>query len=202
MSRSIVYGLTGGIACGKSTVARILCDLGAVVIDADQISRDVVQPGSAGLSELCETFGIDILDEQGALDRPKLGSMVFAQPSLRKQLESIVHPLIAVESLRQIERAKQSQVPMIVYEAALLVETKRANDFRPLIVVWCSSAEQKARLKDRDGLDSVAAQLRLDSQMPIEEKIKHADILIENNGTRTQLNEAVSKVWSDVNQND
>jgi len=202
MNRSIVCGLTGGIACGKSTVARILGDLGAVVIDADQISRDVVQPGSPGLSKLCEAFGIDILDEQSALDRTKLGAMIFADPLLRKELESILHPLIAAESLRQIERAKQSEVPMIVYEAALLVETKRANDFRPLIVVWCSSTEQKARLERRDALDAASAQLRLDSQMPIEDKMKHADILIDNNSSQAHLKEAVQKVWSDITQND
>lgn len=202
MSGSIVYGLTGGIACGKSTVASFLRELGAVIIDADLISRDVVEPGTPGLTALCAAFGAHILNGLGQLDRPKLGAIIFADHVLRKQLESIMHPLIAIESLRQIEVAKQAQVPLIVYEAALLVETDRADDFRPLMVVWCSPDEQHARIMSRDRLDSEAAQQRLDSQMPIVDKMKHADILIENNASRDHLKEAVIKIWSDVTRND
>lgn len=202
MSRSIVCGLTGGIACGKSTVARLLQDLGAVVIDADQISRDVVVPGSVGYTQLCETFGSSILNEENVLDRAKLGALVFANESLRKTLESILHPLIAAESFRRIEAAKSINAPLIVYEAALLVETKRSDDFRPLIVVWCSADTQRKRIMARDQLDAKAANQRLSSQMPILDKVKHADIAVENNSDEDSLRHEVSKLWSELVRHD
>ncbi len=198
MSRSIVCGLTGGIACGKSTVARFLQDLGAVIIDADQISRDVVIPGSKGYTQLCEAFGPTILTQDKAIDRAKLGALIFSDSALRKTLESILHPLIAGESLRRIEAAKSTGVPLIVYEAALLVETNRSDDFRPLIVVWCSTDTQRKRIMARDQLNADAANQRLASQMPILHKVKYADISLENNHDEASLKHKVTQIWREL----
>ena len=202
MSETIVYGLTGGIACGKSTIADFFRELGAVIIDADQISRDVVTPGTKGYTQVCDAFGADILDSNKELDRSKLGALVFADKAVRKRLESIMHPLISEESLRRIHAAKTARTPLIVYEAALLVEAGRASDFRPLIVVWCSPDQQIKRIMARDGISDVAAQQRLDSQMPVLEKIEYADIVIENTGDQDSLKGAVTNIWSDVTRNE
>ncbi|MGB0646311.1 MAG: dephospho-CoA kinase [Bradymonadia bacterium] len=202
MSSGKVLGLTGGIACGKSTVATSFRALGAAVVDADQVSRDVTAKDTLGYERLLSRFGVGILDEQQNIDRTKLGALVFENKALRSELESIVHPLIADESMRQIQTACQTGAPLVLYEAALLIETKRHDAFRPLIVVWCSPEEQMKRLIHRDGLDQEAAKLRLNSQMPIVEKLGFADILIENNGSLATLSARVAAIWKELTQDD
>ena len=196
MSFNDVYGLTGGIACGKSTVAGFLRDLGGHVIDADQISRDVVVIGSEGHEALTKAFGQDILHADGNIDRSALGQLIFAEHAARHTLEGIIHPLIAQESLRRINEARQSNPSAIFYEAALLIETGRAFDFRSLIVVWSHPELQLSRIQARDGLDRTAAQQRLESQMPIMEKTKMADHLIENNGDLKSLGGHTQSLWN------
>ncbi len=195
MSFDDVYGLTGGIACGKSTVAGFLSQLGGRVIDADQISRDVVLIGSEGHEALTKTFGKGILCSDGTIDRGALGQVVFADKAARATLEGILHPLIVQESLRRIEKARRSNPPAIFYEAALLIETGRAADFRPLIVVWSHPELQLSRIQARDRLDISAAQQRLESQMPIMDKTQMADHLIENNGDLKSLAERTQSLW-------
>lgn len=192
----MLIGLTGGIACGKTTVARLLAERGAIVIDADQIARDVVAPGTDGLAAVRTAFGDAAIDADGALDRPALGRAVFGDPDARARLEGILHPRIAAESVQRISAALAHDPPLVVYDAALLVETGRADAFRPLVVVTAPVAVQRARLIDRDGLDPDAADARLAAQMPIDEKARYADHLIDNGGTREALAAQVDALWT------
>ena len=201
MSNSRLFGLTGGIACGKSTVAQFLEALGAYVIDADQVSRDVVKLGTDGYEKLITRFGEEILNSDGTIDRAKLGKKVFSDQDARHQLEAILHPLIAMESAERIAQARTTGVKVIVYEATLLIESGRADSFRPLIVVWSSSDQQRARLKRRNGLSNEAIKQRLDSQLPIERKKSFGDILVENNGSLDLLREKTETLWQKMNEN-
>lgn len=191
----MLIGLTGGIACGKTTVADMLTERGAIVVDADRIARDVVEPGTPGLARLVEVFGAAVLTADGRLDRPRLGQLVFGDPDTRAQLEGILHPAIAAESMKRLGAALQSGPPLVVYDAALLVEAGRADQFRPLVVVTAPRALQIARLRARDGLDASQAEARLAAQMPIAEKAKHADHVLDNGGTLDDLTAQVDALW-------
>jgi dephospho-CoA kinase len=175
-----IIGLTGGIASGKSTVARILREIGVAVIDADQLAREVVARGSDGLAEIVTTFGADLLDANGDLDRPKLGERVFSDPSARQKLNAITHPRIAKLSAERIAAAQRSESPYVVYEAALLVETGAHRGMSALIVVAAADRLQLARSMARDGLPEAAARARLDSQLPLSAKVKEANYVIAN----------------------
>lgn len=192
----MLIGLTGGIACGKTTVANLLRDRGATVVDADQVARDVVAPGSAGLQAVVEAFGAQVLDADGALDRTKLGAQVFNDAPARARLEGILHPLIAQESMRQLAAARGA--PLVVYDAALLFEAGRAELFRPVVVVRVPPAVQRARLMARDGIDAAAADARIGSQMPVAEKAERADHVIDNGGTRAETEAQVDALWAQL----
>lgn len=174
-----VFGLTGGIASGKSSVAKLLMEEGVPVIDADLVARDVVAKDTPGLVALVQHFGQDILDKDGSLDRKKLADLVFQNPSLRTQLNSIIHPLIAQESAARISTLGSTH-PLVCYDAALLVERGLADSFRPLVVVATSREQQRTRLMNRDGLSFEEAEARINAQVPLEEKIKVADFVIWN----------------------
>jgi dephospho-CoA kinase len=191
----MLIGLTGGIACGKTTVSRMFTGRGATVIDADQIARDVVRPGSAGLEAIVAAFGVEVRRPDGTLDRPRLGALIFADPHARKRLEAITHPLIAAESMRRLGEALGANPPLVVYDAALLVESGRAEQFRPLVVVQTSRESQIARLMSRDGLDREAAERRLSSQMDLETKAAMADHVIDNSGTLAETEQQVARLW-------
>lgn len=188
--------MTGGIASGKSTVAKRMRMLGAVVIDADQIARDVVQPGQPALVQIAEQFGKHLLLDDGSLNRSALGALVFQDEHQRATLESILHPRIASASMMQIVRAQAESAEPIVYDAALLVENGRHRDFAALIVVACSPETQRERLMLRDGLSHREAQQRLDSQLPLEDKVALADYVIDNDGTLAELYERVDALVS------
>ncbi len=196
MSTPTLIGLTGGIACGKSFVSRLLTERGAIVVDADQVARDVVAPGSPGLAEVVEAFGEAILTDDGALDRATLGQRVFGDDEARKRLEGILHPAIARESMRQLADAAAQKPPLVVYDAALLIEAGRSDLFRPLVVVSAPRETQKQRLMARDGLDAAAAEARLAAQMPVAEKAKRADHVIDNGGSRAQTAAQVDALWA------
>ena len=187
----MLIGLTGGIATGKSTVSGLLQNMGAIIVDADEVSRDVVAPNSEGLSALVEVFGSGILTADGQLNRTQLGTLVFSSPDKRKALERILHPLIARESTARIAAALSENPPWVIYDAALLIESGRAADFRPLIVVTTDSQTQCHRLMKRDGLSRDEAMARINAQMPLEEKARHGDYVLENSGpvheTESQL---------------
>ncbi len=191
----MLIGLTGGIACGKSTVSRMLSARGAIIIDADLIARDVVAPGSVGLARVVEALGEQILDEGGAMDRAAVGAMVFADPEKKKALEGIVHPLIAQESMRRLAEAGAQSPPMVVYDAALLIESGRADHFRPLVVITAPEPVQINRIAARDGLGEAAARARIDSQMPVMEKAAVADHVIDNGGSLEATEAQVQHLW-------
>ncbi len=182
-----VYGLTGGIACGKSTAARIFATLGIPIIDADEVARDVVRPGSPGLAAIVEAFGPDVLGRDGALDRKRLGAIVFADEPKRRALEAITHPLIFMEGRARIAALETTEAPYILHEAALLVETGGYRAFAGLVVVAAHPEVQLARLMARDGLDEEGARARLAAQLPIDRKVELADVTIWNDGGEADL---------------
>lgn len=173
-------GLTGGIACGKSTVAGFFAELGIPVVDADRIAREVVAPGTEGLSEVVGTFGREVLRPDGTLDRKKLGERVFGDPEARRRLEAITHPRIAATSAARMEELAESGAPYLLYEAALLVENGIHRALPALVVVTARPETQLRRLMERDGLDEAAARARVEAQLPLSEKVAAADYVIEN----------------------
>ncbi|MEZ4467863.1 MAG: dephospho-CoA kinase [bacterium] len=191
----MIIGLTGGIACGKSTVARLLVARGAALVDADQLARALVEPGTPALAAIEAAFGASVITADGRLDRPRLGALVFADPQERARLDAIMGPALAAESARQLTRAAEAGAPLVVYDAALIVEWGQADRFRPLVVVWAPPEVQIARLMARDGLDRAAAQARIASQLPIAEKMRLADHLIDNGGTPRPPPPRVEALW-------
>lgn len=178
----IVFGLTGGIASGKSTVTKTFRRIGVPIIDADQVARDVVIPGSKGLNQIIEEFTPLMLLPDGTLDRKRLGALVFLFPDSMKKLNKIMLPLIQEESERQVQRAYQDGHEIIGYDAALIFEMGNAKRYDPIIVVHCSSENQLARLMSRNDLTEAEAMARINAQMPVTEKIKKADWLINTDG--------------------
>lgn len=195
---TLIAGLTGGIACGKSAVSSRLRERGAIIVDADQIARDILAPGSIGLKAIVERWGAEVLTPEEELDRTKLGAIIFNQPQERAALELITHPLIAQESADRLRAASRLAPPLVVYDAALLIEAGRAEQFRPLIVVTTTLALQRSRLMARDGLNEEEAQARLDSQLPLSQKAEFADYLIQNDGDWRALDQQVEALWSSL----
>jgi dephospho-CoA kinase len=197
--RNAVYGLTGGIACGKSTVAALFSAWGASVVDADQVARDVVRPDSEGLAQLVSAFGPRILDASGALRRDYLGGLVFSDNAARETLDAIMHPLIAAESGRRMMIALGSDRLPVFYEAALLIETGRQRDFPGLVVVACSPEVQVRRLMERNPeLGRQGALDRIGSQLPLQSKIAEATWVIWNDADEASLTHAARSVFDAV----
>ncbi len=188
-------GLTGGIACGKTAVARLLLERNVPVVDADAIARDVVAPGSEGLAEVLAAFGEDLRLADGSLDRKALGARVFRDESARLRLNGILHPRIAMESLARLSALSDAGHPFGFYDAALLVENGSYRNFEGLVVVVASPAVQRARLMARDGLSLDDAQARIDAQWPLERKVAVATHVIDNSGTREALEARVGEVF-------
>jgi dephospho-CoA kinase len=196
-----VIGLTGGIASGKSTVARILVALVAPIVDADLVARQVVEPGSPALAELAQAFGDDIIGADGTLNRKQLGSVVFSDPEARARLNAITHPRIAIASRQAIDALIKAGERVVIYEAALIVENKLYTWMDGLIVVSVPPAVQLERLMARDGLDEAAAQSRIDAQLTLEEKRKVATHVIDNSGTLDETRARVEDVWRELTAN-
>ncbi len=176
-------GLTGGIASGKSTVARIFRELGAHVLDADRIARDIVPPGSPALARIARAFGKEMLRPDGTLDRAALGTLVFADAGKRRVLEGILHPLILDEIDRRVEELEREDPEgLVVVEAALILELGRQEEFDTLVVVWADEEQQLRRMIQRDRLSVDEAGRRLDAQMPLSEKRGRAQFVIDNSG--------------------
>jgi dephospho-CoA kinase len=182
-----LFGLTGGIASGKSAVAARLRERRMPVIDADILARGAVAKGSDGLAAVVARFGEGILDESGGLDRKKLAAMVFSDDAARRALNAIVHPRVTALTMKSAAELAARGEPLACYEAALLVENGVADAFRPLIVVSAPEDIQVARAMARDGATEAEARARVRSQMPLEEKIRVADHVIENTGSREEL---------------
>ena len=188
-------GLTGSIAVGKTFVCEIFRELGCHVLDADQVARDVVQPGTPGIDAVVAAFGKDVLRSDGTLDRAKLGSVVFADKEKRLLLNSIIHPLVFEAQDRWLkERERQDPDGIAIIDAALLIESGGYRRFDKLIVVWCEPELQLQRLMARDGLSRTDAQRRIDAQMSQEEKKSHADFLIDTSDSRDNTRRQTSDV--------
>jgi dephospho-CoA kinase len=188
-------GLTGGIASGKSTVARILRELGVSVVDADVVAREVVAPGTVGLEKVVEAFGTGVLQDDGTLDRKKLGALVFSDPAELKRLEKILHPLIGERAQLQLDTILTRGERVAVYESAIMVETNLHKKMDYLVVVAASEEVQLARVMARDGLDEVEAKKRIAAQFPLEKKIEKARAVIWNNGSEDELRDQVKTLF-------
>ena len=192
-----VIGITGGIGTGKSTVMRMLRDLGAITISADDAARDALAPGSEGLAEVVTAFGADVLQSSGELDRDKLAAIVFSDPVARKRLESITHPRILSILQTHIADARQSNPPdtVIAVEAPLLFEAGMEDWFDRILVVASSESAQIERLRDRSGMSEEESLSRIRAQIPQREKTARADFVIENDGSLVELKRAVMGFW-------
>lgn len=195
----MILGVTGNIAAGKSCVAKELGRRGAVIVDADQLAREVVKVGSVALAKLVAAFGGIILQKNGQLDRDKLGSMVFADATVRHQVNAIVHPAIAEKSVQVLHELKQREdVPLIVYEAPLLFEVGAESRVDKVLVVKIDPTEQLRRLQHRDQSDVKAAKQRIDAQMSQQEKIARADFVIDNSGSLATTIRQVDALWQQL----
>ncbi len=188
-----VFGLTGNIGTGKSTVARLFQEHGLPVIDADQVARDVVAPGTQGLLEVSARFP-GVLTPQGELDRKALAARVFADEQERTALNAILHPRIGMEVRSRLDRLAARGQELAIYEAALIVENRLHHGLDGLIVVTAPVEEQVRRLRSRDGLTAEEARARIAAQLPAQEKVKAADFVIENTGAPELLRAQVARV--------
>ncbi|OLZ68112.1 dephospho-CoA kinase [Streptomyces sp. IMTB 2501] len=186
-------GLTGGIGAGKSEVSRLLVEHGAVLIDADRIAREVVAPGTSGLSAVVEAFGTDVLTADGSLDRPKLGSIVFADPEKLAVLNSIVHPLVGVRSRALEETAGADSV--VIHDVPLLTENGLAPLYDLVVVVDASPETQLDRLVRLRGMTEQDARARMATQASREQRREIADIVIDNDVPLDALRKRVDEVW-------
>jgi len=183
--RFLLVGLTGGIATGKSTVAEVFRRLGSVIIDADVLARAVVVPGEPAYDEIVATFGRGILRPDGLLDRQKLGAIVFAAPDAKKRLEAITHPRIRERFARTLaELEARDFAGLVIFDAPVMIESGNSTAMDRLVVVVTDAATQAQRLTARDALGAAAAEQRMRSQMPVAEKAKLADYVIDNSGAR------------------
>ena len=185
-----VVGLTGGIASGKSTVSRMLRELGVDVIDADALAREVVEPGTPGLQQVAARFP-GVVGQDGQLDRARLAARVFFDPAERAALNAILHPLIQEEFRRRTAALEQQGKPLVVYDAALLIENGLHQRMDAVVVVNAPEEVQRQRLMERSGLSREEADARIASQMPLREKVQHATWVVDNGGglesTRVQV---------------
>jgi len=193
----LVVGLTGGIASGKSLVAHYLKELGAKLIDADEISREIVRPGMPAYQEILQVFGKGILNQDGTIDRKGLGKVVFSNPELLKRLNEITHPRILEEVRRRIGEAKKDQA-IIVVDVALLFEVGLHREMDRVIVAYVDKETQIKRLMERDGLTEGEARLRLSAQMPLEEKLKYAHFIIDNSIGMEETRRQVEEVFKEL----
>ena len=195
----LIAGLTGGMACGKSFVARALAELGAHVIEADELGHEVLSPGGDAYEKVVTAFGKEVLDSSGRIDRAALAARVFGHPEELARLNGIVHPAVrnlATRRMKEVEARDPHAV--IIYVAAILLESGAYRDVGRIIVVSCSREQQIARSMERPGATEADVLARLERQMPLEEKKKHADYLIDTSGTREDTLRQTKIVWEDL----
>ncbi|MDO9309644.1 MAG: dephospho-CoA kinase [Deltaproteobacteria bacterium] len=190
-----IIGLTGGIASGKSSVAGILEEFGVPVIDADQLAREAVSPGSRSLARIAEVFGDDVLAADGTLDRKRLGSLVFGDPEKRRRLEGILHPEIRRLGEERIAKEVAAGHDLLVYMAPLLIEAGAVDRVDEIWVVTVRPEVQLERLMARDGIGRDEALRIIDSQMPLAEKAAYGRVLIDNSGTPEETRRIVLNIW-------
>ncbi|WP_285036077.1 dephospho-CoA kinase [Plantibacter sp. ME-Dv--P-095] len=190
-----LIGLTGGIASGKSTIATRLAEHGAVVIDADVLSREVVEPGTPGLAAIAARFGADVIGPDGTLDRPALGAIVFSDEQARADLNAIVHPEVKRRSQARIAEASSDPAAIVVYDVPLLVETGRADEFDLVVVASAPESVRADRLVELRGLDRGEAERRIASQATEAQRTAVADVVIDTAGTLAHTVDQVDAVW-------
>ncbi|MEX2459158.1 MAG: dephospho-CoA kinase [Actinomycetota bacterium] len=191
----LLVGLTGGIGSGKSTVAKLFADRGAVIVDADVLARAAVEPGTPGFDRISERFGREVVNEGGEIDRQALAAIVFADESARRDLEAIVHPEVGRGLLAAIEAHRDSDA-IVVFDAPLIVEGGFGDGLDALVVVTAPREEQVARLIRDRGMAGDEAEARIAAQSPTEEKVARADHVIVNDGSLAELGGAVDEVWA------
>ncbi len=187
-------GLTGGIGSGKSTVAALLAAHGAVIVDADRIAREVVEPGTPGLAAVVDTFGEDVLAADGSLDRPALAAVVFADPEARARLDGIVHPLVRQRAMELLAELPDDAVA--VQDVPLLVETGQAGAYDLVVVVEADLETRVTRLVAR-GMTEQDARARIAAQATDEQRRAVADVVLDNSGTPEQLAAQVDRFWAE-----
>jgi dephospho-CoA kinase len=192
---TLVLGLTGTIASGKSSLAAMFADLGATVVSADQLAREVVAPGSATLQALVEAFGPSLVDAAGSLDRAALAQRVFDDPQARARLNAITHPAIAKLAEARLRELRARKVPLVIYEAPLLFEAGAAQRVDLVLTVMLDPAVQRQRLAERDRLTPAQMQARIDAQWPQAEKIARADFVIDNSGSPAETRRQVAALY-------
>jgi len=205
-----IIGLTGGIGSGKSTVARMLNELGCPVVDADQLAREVVRPGEPAYAELVAAFGPQILvagsesessSKSGReIDRKRLGAIAFADPEARRRLNAITHPRIAARSQARLAELAAKGYAVAVYEAALLVENGIHHALDGLIVVSVDEATQRRRVAERDGLGPAEVEARLAAQAPLADKLAAATFVVDNSGDLARTRAEVARIWTELSQ--
>ena len=196
MRRFLLVGLTGSISTGKSTVSAMFAHQGARVIDADLLSREVVMPGQPAYARILEEFGSHLVLEDGSLDRKALGAIVFADPARRKRLEEITHPAIGLRQQRILSVLDEEAFEdVVIWDVALLFEGGGVAKMDRVVVVYADPETERRRLMERDGLSEADARARIASQMPIAEKAKLADHVIDNSGTREDTERQVRTVY-------
>ena len=192
---TVVIGLTGGIASGKSVVSKMLAERGAHVIDADKVGHEAYAPGGECHRAVVQSFGDDIVGAGGEIDRKALGAKVFGDPSQRKRLENIVWPWMRGEMEKRLAALSDQGVRVVVLEAAVLIEA----DWLPIVDrVWLVTVPRdvaRARMMSRNGLTAEQADARIDAQLTNEERARHADVIVENDGTLDQLERRVGEEW-------
>jgi dephospho-CoA kinase len=192
----LLVGLTGGIATGKSTVDTVLRELGAVVIDADVLAREVVEPGEPALAEIAAEFGPGVLGPDGRLDRKALGAIVFADPDRRRTLEAMTHPRIRERFQQRVDALTAQEFRgLVFFDAPVMIESGNYRNMDRLVVVITDEATQVARLRARDGIDRDEALRKIRSQMPLAEKAKLADYVIDNSGPRSVTEARTREVY-------
>lgn len=190
-----IIGLTGGIASGKSTVARILERLGARIIDADQLAREVVRTGQPAYEEIVREFGRAVLAADGSIDRKALGAIVFADADVRRRLDRITHPAIGRLAEQYIADCRKAGVPVVFYMAPLLIEAGATSRVEEIWVVYADPQTQARRVMARDGISLEDAMRRLASQMPMAEKVNYGKVVIDNTGALEDLERRVRDIW-------
>lgn len=192
----LLVGLTGGIGSGKTTVAGMLATRGAVVLDSDLLARDAVEPGTPGFDAVVARFGDGVVGADGFLDRAALASVVFADAAARADLEAIVHPEVR-RHIAEAVAAHADTDDVVVVDSPLLIETGAHERF-PLVVVVTAPADARLERLAADGMSGDDVRVRMAAQMPLEEKARHADLLIDNGGTERELEAQVDELWAEL----
>ncbi|HLX46791.1 MAG TPA: dephospho-CoA kinase [Streptosporangiaceae bacterium] len=189
-------GLTGGIGAGKSEVSARLAALGAVIIDADAVAREVVAPGTPGLAKVVEIFGPGILAADGSLDRPRLGEIVFADPGSLAKLNAVIHPLVAIRSLELQRHAPANSV--VIHDVPLLAENKLADRYDVVVVVDAPPEVQLGRLTRLRGMPAGQARARMAAQASRADRLAVADFVVDNSADLAELDRQVTKLWAEL----